>query len=288
MGRWGFAPILSVLVVTGLVALVGLMVSHLLTISALGLGIALLLWERYQLFRAMRGLARQLQAGHFDSKLEVGTGAWGEVCHAINRIMQQWRAEQHMQRLQPAQPALRQTNQLSLYPPVDGRVSPVAVLAVRRLAIADPLTEIRARVHFVREAVERQQALIQWSDDHVLLIFGALVAESDPIRPAIAAVETITNAALTTGLPLPPFALCVGGGRVAVAPLLGLYVTGAPIEQASLLVRQSRPALVMCSEEASRQLRNAGILPPPNVRLITATRTNALALGTVSCQHQPE
>ncbi|WP_298820254.1 DUF3329 domain-containing protein [Chloroflexus sp.] len=290
MGRWKHAPILPItLILTpGLIALIGLAISHIITICALSVLIVFLLIDRFLLFRAMRALVGHLQAGQFDTKLEVGAGVWGEVCHAINRILQQWRTAQHIQRLQPTQPALQHIDPLTLHPPVDGQLVSIAVLAIGRSAISDPITEIRAFAHLIHESAERQQALIQWHSDHILLIFGALSAGSDPIRQAIAATNAITTAALATGLPQPSFALSAGIGRVAVVPLLGLYVTGTPLEQASSLVRQSEPDILMCSEEASFQLRNTGLATLSGARLVIATRNKTLERGAIQQYRQPE
>ncbi len=273
------APMASLILILGIIALAGLVVTPALAIIALGGCVLLLLWERYRLTRAMRALANRLQHAPFDTKLEVGAGAWGEVCHAVNRLLQQWRTEQHLQRLQPSQPALRQINPLNLHPPVAGHVTPIAVLAIGQLGLDGDINEMRARIHLIAEAIERQQALLQWRDSYALLIFGALTNETDPVRNAVAAATNIIANAENTGLTIPPMALSSGQGRVAVIPLIGLYVTGEPLEQACSLIHQTTPSTLTCAEEAYFYLRSAGLLPLSVARYTTPARSYALALG---------
>lgn len=279
MGRWMYAPTISLILILGIFALASAFVAPVLAIIALTGCVLALLWERYRLARAMRALAHRLHHAPLDTKLEVGTGAWGEVCHAVNRLLQQWRTDQHLQRLQPAQPALRQINPLDLHPPINGRDATIAVLAVGQLHLANELDELRARTHLISEPVERQQALLQWCDSSVLLIFGALTTEADPLRNAVAAATSIIARAEAAGLPIPPMALSSGHGRVAVVPLIGLYTIGEPLEQAAILIHQTAPGTLICAEEAYFYLRSAGLLPLSAVRFTTPARSYALALG---------
>lgn len=274
-----YAPTISLLLILGIFALASAFVAPALAIIALTGCVLALLWERYWLARAMRALAHRLHHAPLDAKLEVGTGAWGEVCHAVNRLLQQWRTDQHLQRLQPAQPALRQINPLNLHPPVNGRDAAIAVLAVGQLHIANELDELRARIHLISEPVDRQQALLQWRDSSVLLIFGALASDADPLRSAVAAATSIIARAEAAGLPMPPMALSSGHVRVAVVPLIGLHTIGEPLEQAAILIHQTSPGTLICAEEAYFYLRSAGLLPLSAVRFTTPARSYALALS---------
>ncbi len=285
MGRWMYAPTISLIFILSVFALASAFVAPALAIIALAGCVLTLLWERYRLARAMRALAHRFHHTPLDAKLEVGSGAWGEVCHAVNRLLQQWRTEQHLQRLQPTQPALRQINPLNLHPPVNGHDAAIAVLAVGQLHLANELDEMRARTHLISEPVERQQALLQWRDSSVLLIFGALAGEADPMRSAVAAATNIIACAEAAGLPIPPMALSSGHGRVAVVPLIGLHTIGEPLEQAANLIHQTAPGTLICAEEAYFYLRSAGLPPLSAVRFTTPARSYALALGD-TCLHQ--
>jgi hypothetical protein len=271
MGRWVSEPTLLLLVILCSIAIISLIIAPVLSVVTLGAAVLLLLWERYRLGRAMRALANRLQSGTLETKLEVGVGAWGEVCHAMNRLLQRWRAEQHLQRLQPSQPALQQLETLTILPPVEGKVTPIAVVAVGQLAFTDPLAELRARTQILSASAAHQRALVQWHDGVALLIVGVLIPTPDPIRSAVNVITTIVATAKTAGLPLPPFALSSGNGRVAIVPLLGLYVTGDIITQTAQLVVESSPGTLVCTEEAGMQLRSIAPLPLPLVPVRTAT-----------------
>ncbi len=258
-------------------AAIGVIAAPSLTGLALMIGIAGLLWERYRLIRALRNLISHLQRNDLDAKLEIGAGVWGEVCRAVNRLFQQRRIEHHLHHLLPDQPAFRQIDPLAIHPPASGWTRTVAVLAVGQLPISDPLDELRARMHLVRDPAARQQAVIQWHDGHLLLIFGALIPDSEPLRAALDAAMAISATAQSDGLSIPAFALSSGQCRIAVVPILGLHLLGEPLSEAALFLKQTPPATLTCSDEAYLQLRSLGRLPP--TRLFT--RRHILSIGDI-------
>lgn len=285
MGRWMHSSTIALITTLGIVALAGVFTNLMLTIAALSSCVLVLLWDRYRLARAMYSLSRRLHHNPFDAKLEVGAGAWGEVCHAVNRLLQQWRTDQHLQRLQPVQPALRQLNPLILNLPNDDQNATIAVLAIGPLPIANELDEMRTRIHLIAEPSERQQALIQWHDRYTLLVFGVLASTAEPLRSAITAATAMITHAEAAGLPTPPLALSSGQGKVAVLPLLGLHATGEPLAHAVSLLQQTPLGTLTCAEETYYYLRSAGLLPRSATHIARPARSYALALGS-AYRHQ--
>jgi hypothetical protein len=269
-------------------ALVSMFIDLALTILLLAGCLLLLFGERYRLLRSMRILIEHLRDNPFDAKLEVGAGIWGEFCYTLNRFLQQWRTEQHLQRLQLTQPALRQLNPLTINPPLAGTVARIAVLSVGRLPIIDPLDEVRARIALIREQIGNQQALIDWRGDHLLLIFGALHPDPDPIQRALALIDETVAAAHTIGLTLPPFTLCSGIGRVGLVPIIGLYVSGEALDQATILTHQTLPGMITCNEEVYFHLRSTGQLPLTAVRSPAINRGYTLAVSDIFAHQRAE
>ena len=269
-------------------AVVSMFVDLALTIVLMAGCILILFSERYRLLRSMRILVDHLRDNPFNVKLEVGVGIWGEFCYTLNRFFQQWRTEQHLQRLQLTQPALRQLNPLAINPPLAGTVTRIAVLSVGRLPIIDPLDEARARIALIKEQIGYQQALIDWRGDHLLLIFGALHPDPDPIQRAIALVDATVATAHTSGLPLPPFTLCSGIGRVGLVPIIGLHISGEVLDQASILTHQTLPGMITCNEEVYFHLRSTGQLPLTAVRSSTMNRGYTLAVSDIFAHQRVE
>lgn len=278
----------TIVIGTCIIALAGIFVAPPITILALVVCIAMLLWERYHFVKATRTLITHLRRCPIETKLEVGTGVWGELCHTLNRLLQQWRTEQHLQRLQLTQPALRQIDPLSLHPPVSGMITPVAVLAIGRLAIADPLAEAQARFTLIREQIASHQALVEWRYDHLLLIFGILHADTDPMKQAISFISATVHTAQTVGLSLPPLSLSSGLGRIGVVPVLGLHFSGEPLEQVSMLIRQTPPGMITCNDEAYFHLRRLGLLPLSTFQSTTIGRGYALTVTELAGQRNAE
>jgi hypothetical protein len=269
-------------------AVVSMFIDLTLTIVLLAGCLLLLFGEHYRLLHSMRILIEHLRDNPFDAKLEVGVGIWGEFCYTLNRFLQQWRTEQHLQRLQLTQPALRQLNPITINPPLAGTVARIAVLSVGRLAIIDPLDEVRARIALIKEQIGNQQALIDWRGDHLLLIFGALHPDPDPIQRALALIDEAVAAAHNSGLPLPPFTLCSGIGRVGLVPIIGLYVSGEALDQATILTHQTLPGMITCNEEAYFHLRSTGQLPLTAVRSSTTNRGYTLAVNDIFAHQRVE
>ncbi len=52
--------------------------------------------------RRTRALAQQIAAGHLDEKIEVRSGAWGELSRAVNGLMQEQRVQVRLRTVLPA------------------------------------------------------------------------------------------------------------------------------------------------------------------------------------------
>ena len=242
-----------------------------LALPAIMLAAAALVWDQAALAGDLRALAAAVAAGEADAhrphdevKLEVADGAWGELCHALNRLLQQRRAERQVGRLLPALPlvAVRLAEQR---PPAEGLPCEVAVLSVAiPPAAGDQVAAMRDAAYLALHQAELHDALLARWGEGAVLIFGAL-AHGGPaaLRRAHQAARAISAGwAGATPAQRPRLALAGGRGRLVVLPGLGLTVVGPPVEHAVTLQGLAAGAPLVCNEEAYLGLRRLGLIPP--------------------------
>jgi class 3 adenylate cyclase len=231
-----------------------------LTLAAIAAAGAIALWDRVALDRELRALAAVAAAEGAATKLEVGDGAWGELCHAMNRLQQQRRSERQLDTLQPALPAARAARLADIGVPHEGLLCDVAVLALARPA--GGMGRLRETAYAALHQAQLHEALLARDGDQILLIFGALDARGPAAALSAAQAAARGLHAVWAGDARPRLTLTSGQARTVVLPGLGLTVLGAPVEQALELQRHARGTQLLCSEEAYLGLRRIGAVPP--------------------------
>lgn len=247
-----------------------------LVLPAILLVCVVVAWDRLALAADLRRLAAVV-ADPDDAKLEVADGAWGELCHALNRLLQQRRAEGQLRHLLPALPAAGAARLGELRPPPDGLVCDIAVLAIGQPgAGGDPVAGLREIAYAALHQAELRDALLARWGEGVILIFGALGPQGGgaALRGAHEAARAI-SAAWAVAMPAQSrrLSLAAGRGRLVVLPGLGLTVVGAPVEQAIALQGLVYPpamplahgAPLLCNEDAYLGLRRQGAIPPVEI-----------------------
>ncbi len=253
-----------------------------LALPAILFAAALMLWDRAALAADLRTLAAAVStaaagveaspvpaAGFVapgEAKLEVADGAWGELCHALNRLLQQRRSEQQLRHLLPSLPAAGAARLAELRPPPEGLPCEVVVLVVAHPgAHGDPVALMRDAAYTALHQAQLHDALLARWGEGVVLIFGALGQQggAGALRGAYQAARAI-NAAWAAGLPAqrPRLTLAGGQGLAVILPGLGLTVLGPPVEQAIALQRLGLGAPLVCNEDAYLGLRRLGMIPP--------------------------
>jgi hypothetical protein len=237
-----------------------------LALLALAAAALTLLWDRLALERDLRDLTAAIVADDPEAKLEVTDGAWGELCHALNRLRQQRRAQQQIAPMLPALPAGRAARLADSGLPPEGLLCEVAVLAIGRPGGAgDPLAQLRESAFAALNQAQLHDALIARSGDRLLLIFGAMGQQSlaATLRAAQQAARAIAGGwGAEAAAARPRLALAAGAARAVILPGLGYSVLGPPLEQALALQRLASPAQLLCNEEAYLGLRRLGAVPP--------------------------
>jgi hypothetical protein len=92
----GALLIVALALVSGLLLWLGQLAGAALLLLA-----GLLLHALRQRDRRARALARQIAAGRLDTKIEVGSGAWGDLSHAVNGLMQEQRVQVRLRTVLP-------------------------------------------------------------------------------------------------------------------------------------------------------------------------------------------
>lgn len=246
-----------------------------LAIPAILVAAALLLWEWATLTADLRALAALVQAAaqpaspataDEEAKLEVVDGAWGELCHALNRLLQQRRAEQQLSLLLPSLPAAGAVRIAEQRPPPDGTACELVVLALaNQPAMPDPVAAMRDAAYLALHQAQLHEALIARWGEGMVLIFGALGQQgsAQALRSAYQAAQALSATwVAATPAQRPRFTLAGGRGRVVILPGLGLTVLGPPIEQAVALQGLAPRAALVCNEDAYLGLRRLGLIPP--------------------------
>lgn len=230
--------------------------------------VALLLIERNRHEQRLRGAAAILAGDDPEAKLEVTEGGWGALCHAVNRMLQQRRAQQHLLRRLPTPPAGVAGRLAELTVPLEGLSCTVAVLVIGPQPGGDPIAGLHEVAAVARRQAEIHGALMSRAGERILLIFGAL----DQARPS-----TNLRSALRTAQALyatwlrpaerPALSLAAGPARAIVLPGLGFTVVGPPVDQALAAQSAGPPTTLACSEEVYLQLRRIGSAPPLSAEL---------------------
>ncbi|NTU80775.1 MAG: hypothetical protein HGA45_15590, partial [Chloroflexales bacterium] len=248
-----------------------------LALPAILIAGALMLWEQAALAADLRGLAATVAAAVSeadakrlpDAKLEVADGAWGELCHALNRLLQQRRAEQRLRHMLPALPVAGAARLADMSLPQDGLPCDVAVLALA--GRGDSVAHLRDTAYTALYQAQLYDALLARWGEGVVLIFGVLGQQDGPaaLRGAHHAAQAFASAwSASPPGQRPRLILASGQGRVVVLPGLGLTVVGAPIEQALALQSLAGDEVLVCNEDAYLGLRRLGFAPArPAARL---------------------
>ena len=255
-----------------LAAAIAAFLSPPLVLPALIIVASLLLWDRAALSAELRGLAAMVAAAEPDAKLEVAEGAWGELCHALNRLLQQRRTEIQLRHMLPALPLAGAIRLADASLPPEGLPCTVVILAMSAPAGAsDPLAHLREAAYAALHQAQLHDALLTRWGEGMLLIFGALGTQN-PTGALRGAYQSARALASTwAGAPpalRPRLTLTGGPGRAVILPGLGLTVVGTPVEQALALQSLATGTQLVCNEDAYLGLRRLGVVPAhPAARL---------------------
>ncbi|MGQ9926354.1 MAG: hypothetical protein ACUVS4_05730 [Chloroflexaceae bacterium] len=224
----------------------------------------LIIWDRRVLERDLRRLAAGVASTATEAKLEVTDDAWGELCHAVNRLRQQRRAEQQRQRLLPELPAVEELLEADL--PPEGLPCDVAALAIappEGWAQTMRLHEVAA---LAAASMREYDALLTRPGKHLVMIFG-LTGRQGPaamLRNALQTARAMHARWPRDATRRPRLALSSGQVRVIALPGLGLTVIGPPVDQALVLLDLADEDLLLCNEETYLTLRHLGQVPAPH------------------------
>jgi hypothetical protein len=240
-----------------LLVLVAVFIFPGLALPALVLALAGLTYERLRTDRAIERLTRQLADDGAAAKIEVNEGRWSKLHYALNRLLQQRRAQQHLQALLPTWPP-GAADLLAAQIPPEGLPRQVVALAVGLPAL--PVEVLQRLAAIAASQADEQTALIDWSGDALLLVFGAFSEQSrvDLLRAALRTARQIRAAAPKVGLSM---ALSAGLARALVLPGLGYIVLGEPVAQALNLCDSAAvhgQSALFCTEELYLALRHIG------------------------------
>lgn len=218
-----------------------------------------------------RLLAHRIMSDQNIEKLEVPHGEWGELCRAINGLMQERRIQQRLRLMSPALPDDAMHALLNNDIPRPDEMRVVSVLLIRcdnahQLdAHAGQTASIawQAIATTAYEQASRHGALLQPCGNDISLIFGVFTAQS--MHVTIQAAMTAANALQQTWFDSPTnvyssltISLTSGPAAVTILPGLGCCVLGAPIEQAlqiERLVPLAPRSRLFCSENVYYVLR---------------------------------
>lgn len=224
--------------------------------------VALLLIERARREQRMYAAATILAGDDPEAKLEVTEGGWGALCHAINRMLQQRRAQQYLLRRLPTPPAMVARRLGELTVPLEGLSCMVAVLVIGPQPSDDPAARLQEVAAVAHRQAEAHGALMSRAGERIMLIFGA-VGPSGPsahLRSALGAAQAL-YAAWPDPAERPALSLASGQARAIILPGLGFTVLGPPVEQALAAQSAGPTATLACSEEVYLQLRRIGGAP---------------------------
>lgn len=220
-----------------------------------------IIWDRRVIERDLRRLAVSIASTETGAKLEVTDDAWGELCHAINRLRQQRRAEQQLQRLLPELPAVEDLLEANL--PPEGLPCDIAALAIAPPEGTAKTIRLREAAALAAAGRREYNALLTRPGEHLVMIFGLTGRQSPAaiLRNARQAARAIHAHWTLDTARRPRLALASGQARVMSLPGLGLTVIGPPIDQALALLDLADEDLLLCNEETYLALRRLGQVP---------------------------
>jgi hypothetical protein len=271
------------LVALGVVPLLIVAVHFAPTVSAVLLGClaGLLLIEALLSERALRRVAASLAFNGTEPKLEVGGGALGELCHQINRVVQQRRAQQRLLAMLPSPPPAVAARLADLVVPPDGLMPQIAVLAIRlpggNEPTADALQLVAAET--VRQAA-LYGALLSRSGNVLLLSFGALGGTPDTaVRSAYRAAFGLHADWQDRPMNARP-AVCLTSGVVeaVLVPGLGYTLIGPPLNEAVALLATATADTLYCDEAIYLHLRRLGAITIPLTATIPPSRRQSYTI----------
>lgn len=265
-GRGGRRARLALALVALFAAAVAALLYPPLALLAIAAAAAIVLWDQAARAEELRSLAAMVTSVEPDAKLEVAEGAWGELCHALNRLLQQRRTEIQIRRMLPTLPGGGAARLADLSLPPDGLTCDIVVLALAIPSTAStPVARLRDTAYAALHQAQLHDAILARWGEGLLLIFGALGTPSDTaaLRGAYQAARALAAAWSASHTAAPPHLTLAGGaGRVLLLPGLGLTVIGAPLEQAIALQRLGPGGQILCNEDAYLGLRRLGFAPP--------------------------
>ncbi|MFQ3663339.1 MAG: hypothetical protein SNJ69_13200 [Chloroflexaceae bacterium] len=220
-----------------------------------------IVWDRLALERDLRRLAASVTDTETGGKLEVTDDAWGELCHTINRLRQQRRAEQRLQRLLPELPPIEDLLEAEL--PPEGVPCDIAALAIALPEGAARAAHLREAATIAAASARQYHALLTRCGPHLLLIFGVTGQQSPTLilRNARQAARAVHTHWKLDAARRPRLVLAGGQARLVTLPGLGLSVIGPPVDQALDLLDLADEELLLCNEEAYLSLRRLGLVP---------------------------
>lgn len=238
--------------------------------SLLAVIVGALLLELEQRNQRARLLAQQLVAGQTLEKLEVPQGAWGELCRAINALVQEQRMQDRLRAASPASlPADGIRAMIEGGLPGGGTQRIVAILLIGGAATGlsqagrdrrPSVQAWQALANASQAIAQRHGALLQPCGDAIMLVFGAFSEQpvDSSLLAAVAAAEGLRMA--WRGQATTPLAFSVTSGSVTVTTLpgLGCCVLGSAVEQALQIERLALASpfyRMLCDEAAYYALR---------------------------------
>jgi hypothetical protein len=229
---------IGLLVLAALIALILAARGYLLALGLLVV-LTLLLWDRLRTWEWLRRIAGRIEHRQPLEKLEVAQGTWGELCRAINTLMQEQHTLLHRASLQPSSlppAALAYLRDESI--PEEGWQREVAVLVLGPHANDlenQQRWRLLAQLAFAES--QRHQALLLPCATGVQLVFGAFREQprQESLQRALGVARAIaenyryaTQAGLAAGL-------ASGRAFATLTHGLGFSVIGAPVERALAL-----------------------------------------------------
>lgn len=212
--------------------------------AALVVIVGVLLLDIEQRNARVRHLAQHLVLGHPLEKLEVPRGAWGELCRAINTMVQEQRLQEKLRASGAA--SLPEAGVRALFDgslPGGGSQRTAAVLmvsclgpTVRRSPLHPPISAWQALADSAQATAQQYGALLQPCGDAIMLVFGAFT----DLTPEVSLLAAVSAAdSLRASWRGSPLALSITSGVVAITSLpgLGYCAIGDPVEQAVQIER---------------------------------------------------
>jgi hypothetical protein len=218
-------------------------------------------------------IALRVRAAEPVEKIEVPNGEWGELCRAINQLLQERQLQQRLQQalpLAPPEDVLRALLSGSADEQGEARVVTVLLAGCGPLPAhsydrRESLHAWRAVAETARGHAQRHRALLQPFGGAVMLVFGAFGEETSEssLRAALAVAEQIERTWIRHGgSAATQLTLSLAGGPALVTALpgVGYCAFGAPIDQAGQLQRLSASTprfRLLCSESIYYRLKRS-------------------------------